>query len=49
MVLRAAVLLALGVWAYGMESLSYEVVVITYVFALLALLLTLELRHLRIK
>lgn len=49
MVLRAVVLLALAYWAYGKVGLSFEVVMITYVFALLALLMTLEMRHLRIK
>lgn len=49
MVFRAVVLLALAVWAHGKVGLSFEGVVISYVFALLALLLTLEMRHLRIK
>lgn len=48
MVLRVGVLLALGIWAYGRDGLSFEVVMIAYVFALLALLLTLETRHLKI-
>jgi len=40
---------ALAVWAYGKDGLSFEAVLISYVFALMALLLTLEMRHLRIK
>ncbi|MBI2385506.1 MAG: hypothetical protein HYV14_05765 [Elusimicrobia bacterium] len=49
MVLRAGVLGALAVWGYGRESLSFEALLLSYVFALLALLMTLEMRHLRIK
>jgi hypothetical protein len=49
MVLRAGVLAALAVWAYGKDGLSFEVVLISYVFALMALLLTLEMRHLKIR
>ena len=48
MVLRVGVLLALGIWTYGQDGLSFEAVMIAYVFALLALLLTLETRHLKI-
>lgn len=48
MVLRASVLLGLAIWAYGRPGTSLEAVLISYVFALLALLLTLEMRHLRI-
>lgn len=49
MVLRAVTLAALAVWGHGRESVSFEGLLVSYVFALLALLLTLELRHLRIK
>jgi len=49
MVLRAGVLAALAVWGYGRESVSFEGLLLSYVFALLALLLTLEMRYLRIK
>ena len=49
MAFRAGALLALGIWAYGQVGLSFEVVMIAYVFALLALLLTLEIRHLKIR
>ena len=49
MVLRAGVLGALAAWGYGRESVSFEVLLLSYVFALLALLMTLEMRHLRIK
>lgn len=49
MVLRAGVLAALAVWGYGRESASFEALLLSYVFALLALLMTLEMRHLRIK
>lgn len=49
MVLRAAVLALLAAWGYGRESVSFEGLLLSYVFALLALLLTLEMRHLRIK
>ncbi len=49
MALRVLVLLALAVGAYGKEGLSYEGVLISYVFALLALMLTLEMRHLKIR
>jgi len=49
MAVRAAVLAALAVWAYGKDGLSFEAVLISYVFALMALLLTLEMRHLKIR
>jgi hypothetical protein len=49
MVLRAGVLGALAVWGYRRASLSFEGLLVTYVFALLALLLTLEMRHLKIR
>lgn len=49
MFLRACVLLALAVWAYKRPGTSLEAVLLSYVFALLALLLTLEMRHLKIK
>ena len=49
MALRIFTLLALAVWGYGNESLSLNVLLLSYVFALLVLLLTLELRNFRIK
>lgn len=49
MVLRAGVLAALAAWGYGRASVSFETLLLSYVFALLALLLTLELRHFRIR
>lgn len=49
MVLRAGVLAALAVWGYGRESVSFEALLLSYVFALLALLMTLEMRHLKIQ
>lgn len=48
MFLRAAVLAGLAVWGYGRQGTALETLLISYVFALLALLLTLEFRHLRI-
>lgn len=48
MALRAAVLLGLAVWGYGRDGVGLEALLLSYVFALLALLLTLEFRHLRI-
>ena len=49
MALRAFTLGGLAVWGYGKRTLSFETLLLSYVFALLALLLTLELRHFRIK
>lgn len=49
MVMRAVVLLALAVWGYGRTTVSFEGLLLSYVFALLALLLTLEMRHLKIR
>lgn len=49
MILRAGVLAALAVWGHGREAVSFEGLLLSYVFALLALLMTLEMRHLRIK
>lgn len=49
MALRAAVLGALAVWGYRRESVSLDALLISYVFALIALLLTLEFRHLRVR
>jgi hypothetical protein len=49
MVLRAVVLLALALWARGQDWVSFECVLISYVFMLLTLLLSLELRHLKIR
>jgi len=49
MVLRFVVLTALAVWSYARPGTSLEAVLLSYVFALLALLLTLEMRHLKIR
>jgi hypothetical protein len=49
MVLRAGVLMALAAWGYKRAGLSFEALLLSYVFALLALLLTLEMRHLKIR
>jgi hypothetical protein len=49
MALRAGVLVALTVWGYGRESVSLNALLVSYVFVLIALLLSLELRHLRVK
>jgi len=46
--LRAAVLGVLTVWGYRRESVSLDALLLSYVFALIALLLTLETRHLRL-
>lgn len=49
MALRAVVLLALAFWARGKDGVSFECVLVSYVFMLLTLLLSLELRHLKIR
>lgn len=49
MVLRAGVVGALAAWGYGRTDLTFEALLLSYVFTLLALLLTLEMRHLRIR
>lgn len=49
MALRAAVLGALTVWGYRKSFVSLDALLISYVFALIGLLLTLEFRHLRVK
>lgn len=49
MVLRAGVLGILAVWGYERTAVSFEALLLSYVFALLALLLTLEMRHLKIR
>jgi hypothetical protein len=49
MALRAGVLGVLAMWGYGRSGLSLEALLLSYVFALLALLLTLEMRHLKIR
>jgi hypothetical protein len=49
MVLRAVVLAALVVFGYGRKTVTLEPLLISYVFALLGLLLTLEMRHLKIR
>ena len=49
MILRVGVLAALAVWGYRRTAVSLEALLLSYVFALLALLLTLEMRHLKIR
>jgi hypothetical protein len=49
MILRAALLLALVVWGYGRKTVTLETLLLSYVFALLALMLTLEMRHFKIR
>jgi hypothetical protein len=49
MVLRAALLLTLVVWGYGRKTVTLETLLLSYVFALLALMLTLEMRHFKIQ
>jgi hypothetical protein len=49
MALRVGVLAALAVWGYERATVSFEALLLSYVFALLALLLTLEMRHLKIR
>lgn len=49
MALRAFALGGLAFWGHGQTNLSLETLLLSYVFALLALLLTLELRHFKIK
>lgn len=47
--LRFGLVFVLAVWGYGRETVTMESLLLSYVFALLALLLTLEMRHLRIR
>ena len=49
MVMRAGVLVLLAVWGYRRSSVAFEPLLLSYVFVLLALLLTLEMRHFKIK
>ncbi len=49
MALRGAVLGALFAWGLGRKDVSLESLLVSYVFAVLTLLLTLEMRHLRLK
>ena len=49
MLLRGAMLAALLVWGLRREGASMEALLISYGFALLALMLTLEIRHLRLR
>ncbi len=49
MALRFFVLLALAFATYRRPSVTFEAVLLSYVFVLLALLLSLELRHLKIR
>ncbi|MBI4060259.1 MAG: hypothetical protein HY403_02395 [Elusimicrobia bacterium] len=49
MVLRAGVLGALAWWGLGRAAVAFEVLLLSYVCALLALLLTLEMRHFKIR
>ncbi|MEK7383895.1 MAG: hypothetical protein AAB262_11515 [Elusimicrobiota bacterium] len=47
--LRALVLAALAAWGWRRTGVSMEALLLSYVFTLLALLLTLEFRHLRLR
>ncbi len=49
MALRAATLAGLAVWGYGRESTSLNALLVSYAIVLIALLLTLESRHLKLK
>ena len=49
MFLRALVLGVLAAWNYRREAVTMEALLLSYVFVLLAMLLTLETRHLRIR
>ena len=48
MALRTAVLVGLFVWGLGQNGSLMEALLLSYVFALLAILFTLEIRHLRL-
>lgn len=47
--LRAAVLAALVIWGWKRQGVSMEPLLLSYVFTLLAMLLTLEFRYLRLR
>lgn len=49
MALRGGTLVALAAWGYRRETVSLDALLISYAVALIALLLTLEFRHLRVK
>ena len=49
MALRAGALAALLMFGYGRRSVTLETLLLSYVFMLLALLMTLEVRHLKIR
>jgi hypothetical protein len=49
MALRAGALGGLAAWGFGREGVALEGLLLPYVFSVLILLLTLELRHLRIR
>jgi len=49
MALRAATLAVLAFWGYRRESASLNALLVTYVIVLIALLFTLESRHLTLK
>jgi len=49
MALRGGALLGLAAWAWRRETVTVESTLLSYAFAVLALLLTLETRHLRLK
>ena len=49
MLLRVTVLAGLFVWGLSRRGASMEALLISYGFALLALMLTLEIRHLRLR
>ncbi|PIR15932.1 MAG: hypothetical protein COV48_11605 [Elusimicrobia bacterium CG11_big_fil_rev_8_21_14_0_20_64_6] len=47
--LRFGIVFVLAVWGYGRKTVTFESLLLSYVFVLLALLLTLEMRHFKIK
>ena len=47
MALRAGVLAALMIWSWGRAGVSVEALLASYVFGLLAMLLTMETRYLK--
>lgn len=49
MALRGAGLVALMAWSWRREGVSAETLLLSYAFGVLAMLLTMELRHLKIR
>lgn len=47
--LRFGLVFVLAVWGYGRKTVTLDSLLLSYVFALLALLLTLEMRHFKIR